>query len=246
MGTGRLIRVELTHYGDNPYCLYCDLYNTSGGRYVFDTSDIGKFVSFTIPGGPTFISEPIYENESGNLIIKANAEDDNNTGVPTSFPAIYIRNGDIYYYPTDTVSHNYISSEFYVPRESYLNSTGLIYLWSKIKSLVNNKVDKVTGKGLSTNDYTDSHKYDVEHCMTYKGIASDANNANKTGLYHFNGSTPNAPTTSAYDCLVINISGTRVVQLCFRDTSTTETYFYRRVYYDGTWGSWFRYSGTKI
>lgn len=41
----------------------------------------------------------------------------------------------------------------------YLDNNGLLYLWSKIKSYVtgitNNKVDKVDGKGLSTNDLTD-------------------------------------------------------------------------------------------
>ena len=40
----------------------------------------------------------------------------------------------------------------------FLDSNGLLYLWSKIKSLVSNKVDKVDGKGLSTNDYTTTEK----------------------------------------------------------------------------------------
>ena len=44
----------------------------------------------------------------------------------------------------------------------YLDENGLIYLWSKIKSHVTNaianKVDKVSGKGLSTNDYTTAEK----------------------------------------------------------------------------------------
>lgn len=41
---------------------------------------------------------------------------------------------------------------------SYLDSNGLLYFWQKIKAhfgnLIDGKVDKVTGKGLSTNDYT--------------------------------------------------------------------------------------------
>lgn len=45
---------------------------------------------------------------------------------------------------------------------SYIDNNGLIYLWSKIKtaitSAIANKVDKVTGKQLSTNDYTTVEK----------------------------------------------------------------------------------------
>lgn len=41
---------------------------------------------------------------------------------------------------------------------AFLNNTGLERLWSKITSKLNGKVDKVDGKGLSTNDYTTSEK----------------------------------------------------------------------------------------
>ena len=46
----------------------------------------------------------------------------------------------------------------------YLDNDGLLYLWQKIKNVfaskdaLNDKVDKVTGKGLSTNDYTTVEK----------------------------------------------------------------------------------------
>ena len=46
----------------------------------------------------------------------------------------------------------------------YLDNDGLLYLWQKIKNVfatkdsLNDKVDKVTGKGLSTNDYTTDEK----------------------------------------------------------------------------------------
>lgn len=52
----------------------------------------------------------------------------------------------------------------------YLNDDGLLYLWNKIKSLVGNKVDKISGKGLSTNDYTTPEKNKLA------GIADNANN----------------------------------------------------------------------
>lgn len=50
----------------------------------------------------------------------------------------------------------------------YLDDNGLIYYHSKVKTLLNNKVDKVNGKGLSTNDYTTTEKNKLE------GIAAGA------------------------------------------------------------------------
>lgn len=40
----------------------------------------------------------------------------------------------------------------------WLDENGLSHFWSKLKTLLNNKVDKVDGKGLSTNDYTANEK----------------------------------------------------------------------------------------
>ena len=40
----------------------------------------------------------------------------------------------------------------------YLDYDGLLYFWGKIKDKLNNKVDKVEGKDLSTNDYTTAEK----------------------------------------------------------------------------------------
>ena len=39
-----------------------------------------------------------------------------------------------------------------------LDETGLEYLWEKIKASLNGKVDAITGKGLSANDYTTAEK----------------------------------------------------------------------------------------
>ena len=52
----------------------------------------------------------------------------------------------------------------------YLDQNGLLYLWQKLKILFAGKVDKVEGKGLSTNDYTTAEKNKLA------GIAADANN----------------------------------------------------------------------
>lgn len=55
---------------------------------------------------------------------------------------------------------------------NFLNEDGVLYLWSKIKShvasAISTKVDKVSGKGLSTNDYTTTEKNKLA------GIASGA------------------------------------------------------------------------
>lgn len=56
----------------------------------------------------------------------------------------------------------------------YLDNDGLLYLWQKIKNVfatkdsLNDKVDKETGKGLSTNDYTTAEKNKLS------GVASGA------------------------------------------------------------------------
>lgn len=52
----------------------------------------------------------------------------------------------------------------------YLDSNGLLYLWGKLKTMFAGKVDKVDGKGLSTNDYTTAEKTKLS------GVAANANN----------------------------------------------------------------------
>ena len=52
----------------------------------------------------------------------------------------------------------------------FLDSTGLSYFKGKILILLSNKVDKVAGKGLSTNDFTADDKTKLN------GIATGANN----------------------------------------------------------------------
>jgi len=43
-------------------------------------------------------------------------------------------------------------------KKNYLDKTGLALVWEKIKNMLSGKVDKVDGKGLSTNDYTSDEK----------------------------------------------------------------------------------------
>ena len=48
----------------------------------------------------------------------------------------------------------------------YLDDNGLAYLWGKIKSALSGKVDKVDGKGLSTNDFTATEKNKLSGIQT--------------------------------------------------------------------------------
>lgn len=70
----------------------------------------------------------------------------------------------------------------------YLDYDGLLYFWGKIKDKLNNKVDKVEGKVLSTNDYTTAEKDKLA------GIASEAN---KTTVENVLTSTSTANALSA-------------------------------------------------
>lgn len=84
----------------------------------------------------------------------------------------------------------------------YLDNDGLLYLWQKIKNVfatkdaLNDKVDKVTGKGLSTNDYTTAEKNklaafgsadtyalktDLASMYKYKGSVNTVNALPSTG-----------------------------------------------------------------
>lgn len=49
----------------------------------------------------------------------------------------------------------------------YLDENGLLYLVQKIKTWLNGKVDKVNGKGLSTNDYTTAEKNKLAGLSNY-------------------------------------------------------------------------------
>lgn len=75
--------------------------------------------------------------------------------------------------------------------EKYLTYDGLDYFWGKLKDQFDNKVDKVSGKGLSTNDYTTTEKNKLA------SIARDAQ-VNVIETVQVNGSplTPSAKTVN--------------------------------------------------
>ena len=56
----------------------------------------------------------------------------------------------------------------------FLDENGLLYLWGKIKTLAGGKVDKETGKGLSTNDFTTAEKNKLDGLENYTLPAASA------------------------------------------------------------------------
>lgn len=71
--------------------------------------------------------------------------------------------------------------------KKFLGENGLLYVWQKIKTLMGTKVDKIDGKGLSTNDYTTDEKTKLSNIesgaqvntiesITINGTAATINN----------------------------------------------------------------------
>ena len=79
-------------------------------------------------------------------------------------------------------------------KKQYVSKTGIIYLLNKLsawistnfstKTEVAEKVDKITGKGLSTNDYTDAEKADVAKIAT---LIAEGGEPNKIEVIQLNG-----------------------------------------------------------
>lgn len=77
-----------------------------------------------------------------------------------------------------------------------LDKNGLLYFWGKVTSALGGKVDKIDGKGLSTNDFTDAMKAKVEASIStvpWDDVIDKPDLALKSDLvsvYKFRGSVP--------------------------------------------------------
>ena len=58
---------------------------------------------------------------------------------------------------------------------AWLDYDGLLYFWQKIKAKLDGKVDKVSGKGLSTNDYTTGEKNKLAGLSNYTHPTTSGN-----------------------------------------------------------------------
>lgn len=78
-------------------------------------------------------------------------------------------------------------------KKKFLSIDGLLYFWNKIESkftdLLSTKVDKVDGKGLSTNDLTDELKQKILDAGTgsFTGVYTDLVNKPKINQVEVNG-----------------------------------------------------------
>ena len=86
--------------------------------------------------------------------------------------------------------------------KQYLDKDGLLYVWQKIRSLfalktdLDSKVDKVSGKGLSTNDLTNALKASYDQAVTQvQTLRAEGGQPNTIEAIQLNG-TPLTPDTS--------------------------------------------------
>lgn len=80
----------------------------------------------------------------------------------------------------------------------YLDSTGLSYVWQKLKTLFNTKVDKIEGKGLSENDYTTEEKETLaEHDEAMGFLVSFGNLCTSDGTLVFTNDSSSIALRSA-------------------------------------------------
>lgn len=102
---------------------------------------------------------------------------------------------------------------------SFLDKTGLARLWANISALADTKVDKVDGKGLSTNDFTDAYKDKVDNDPKFSASAAAGiktsditnwnNKSNFSGNYNDLSGKPTIPTVNN-TTLTIQKNGTTV------------------------------------
>lgn len=104
----------------------------------------------------------------------------------------------------------------------YLDKSGLALLISKIKSALGGKVDVVSGKGLSTNDYTNAEKQKLS------GIASGAQ-ANVIESVKVNG-TKVEPSSKAVDISVPTEVSQLTNDVGFRNESQVEALIAKKGY----------------
>ena len=138
--------------------------------------------------------------------------------------------------------------------DSSLSSTSTNPVQNKvINTALNGKVSTVSGKGLSTNDFTDTYKGKVDRLdspLLSKNIAAYADSISTAGVYF-----ARHATTPAYDQPV---SGTRYYYIINVYSSTTASIMalpgqpraigeiYTRIKTEGTWGAWYKFTGTAV
>ena len=96
--------------------------------------------------------------------------------------------------------------------KKYLDNNGLAHLWLLIKEKINNKVDKVEGKGLSTNDLTDELVTKINNAgdSTFTGDYNDLTNKPDLTVYATTEETNTAITNATKDFLTGTAVDTKI------------------------------------
>lgn len=134
-----------------------------------------------------------------------------------------------------------------------LVTTGEKYTWNT----VTDKVDKVTGKGLSTNDFTNAYKTKVDniHALesnitsstTIKAYVEALSKGHYTSFILYNSVPSDSPiaSTNAFVEIIVYSATTSMVRLTPVGT-TADNKFYVLTRSGGTWRSWFKFEGTEV
>jgi hypothetical protein len=98
--------------------------------------------------------------------------------------------------------------------KEYLDKDGLLYVWQKIRSLfalktdLDSKVDKVSGKGLSANDLTDSLKASYDQAVTQvQALSAEGGQPNIIEVIKLNGTTLTPDTSKAVNIASSTLAG---------------------------------------
>ena len=140
--------------------------------------------------------------------------------------------------------------------------------YAALAAEITNKVDKVPGKGLSTEDYTTNEKEKLSGLTQYTdamakstvyglgtSIASNAdlNSYTTPGVYNCTpsvaASLAHCPTNQSLRLEVKNFaSASSYVQTIItpENTTTGEVVIYRRLMLSGAWKSWYKFTGTVV
>ena len=147
---------------------------------------------------------------------------------------------------------DYTKAEIDSMMELKANETALESAVDDIETALDSKVDKVTGKGLSANDYTDTDKTIVEGLYGH-GIdlesGDDLNDITDAGTYYANLTAAvqisNTPVSSSeFRLEVATVTRLKVLQKILPLPFTGNIYY--RSYDGSVWSSWYVFTGTAV
>lgn len=147
------------------------------------------------------------------------------------------------YVKTDRITSNLNDTD----TGKIVNLTGIKALKDGIDGELKKKAPAETGKGLSTNDFTNDFKATLEELTMSNPPSSDFNSVSKQGIYNgdFSSNCPNG--SGKYTLIVCPTDSSNqhktnyMFQIAIRDNSDSTPYFRQRRG-SSTWGKWYKFS----